>query len=128
MKKSQEDLGETLCDYCPLEESQKGVHCYGGQPIMCYDSGHCDLAYESYLESDEDLELDEDTDFTANIVDCKINTEYATCIPDVVNVINPINHIYEKDYSELGKLKEFMRQYNLSEDYVVNALKRYLGV
>jgi hypothetical protein len=59
MKKSIEELEERLCDYCPLEDCQKGVHCYGGEPVMCIDSGCCPVAYASYLESEEDCEDEE---------------------------------------------------------------------
>jgi len=48
--KSKEELGEELCDYCPLPEELKGVHNYGGLPTMCCDNGPCDEAYENYLE------------------------------------------------------------------------------
>ena len=49
MPKTQEELGDVLCKYCPLEESQKGAHCYGGVVTMC-EGSHCDDAYEAYLE------------------------------------------------------------------------------
>jgi hypothetical protein len=47
-----QDAGE-LCDYCPLDEDHKGVHCYGGEPIMC-EGSHCADAYEAYLEEEEE--------------------------------------------------------------------------
>lgn len=53
-KLSREELGEELCNYCPLEENQKGVHCYGDEPVMCFDSGCCEKAYTSYLEDFEE--------------------------------------------------------------------------
>lgn len=40
---------EVLCDYCPLDESKRGVHCYGGQPIMC-EGTHYDEALEAWKE------------------------------------------------------------------------------
>lgn len=55
-KKTQEELGEDLCNYCDLEDSHRGAKCYGGAPTFCWDSGYCELAYKSYLESDEDEE------------------------------------------------------------------------
>lgn len=45
-----EELGEELCNHCPLEKQQKGVHCYGGEPVFCVDSGCCEGAYEAYKE------------------------------------------------------------------------------
>ena len=52
-----EEIGEELCGYCPLEDNQKGVHCYGGEPEICMDSGACEKAYENYLEDfEEDAE------------------------------------------------------------------------
>lgn len=47
--KTMEELEEVLCDYCALPEEAKGVHCYGGHPIMCEGVG-CDDAYAAYLE------------------------------------------------------------------------------
>jgi hypothetical protein len=57
---SQEELESQLCNYCPLDESAKGVHCYGGEPVMCIDSGCCVQAYENYLEEfeEENKEMD----------------------------------------------------------------------
>lgn len=43
---------ERLCSYCPLPEELQGVHCYGGQPVMC-EGSHCGEAYERYLEEVE---------------------------------------------------------------------------
>lgn len=56
---SKEDLGELLCDYCPLPDSAKGVHCYGGEPVMC-EGSHCEEAYHNYLEEVEE-QIKEDT-------------------------------------------------------------------
>lgn len=47
---TQEDLGEELCDYCPLENHLKGVRCYGGQPVMC-EGSHCKEAHTYYLDN-----------------------------------------------------------------------------
>lgn len=46
---------EELCDHCPLPEELRGVHCYGGQPVMC-EGSHCDEAYQNYHD---DFEGDE---------------------------------------------------------------------
>lgn len=41
---------ETLCDlYCPLPDYLKGVHCYGGEPVMC-EGSHCDKDLEAWKE------------------------------------------------------------------------------
>ncbi len=40
---------EFLCNYCPLDEKLKGVHCYGGEPSMC-DGCRCDEAYAAWVE------------------------------------------------------------------------------
>lgn len=47
--KKQEELDTELCDFCPLPDEAKGVHCYGGNPVMC-EGSHCGEAYERYLE------------------------------------------------------------------------------
>jgi len=52
--KTQEELEEELCKYCSLPENLHGVHCYGGKPTMCVDSGGCEHAYEAYLEEYEE--------------------------------------------------------------------------
>jgi hypothetical protein len=51
---------EILCDYCPLPDESKGVHCYGGNPVMC-EGKCCPEAMERYLEEmeDEDGEVEE---------------------------------------------------------------------
>ena len=43
-------LDEELCEYCTILEEHRGVHCYGGEPVMCVDSGECEVAYARYLE------------------------------------------------------------------------------
>lgn len=41
---------EALCEiYCPLTDELKGVHCYGGAPVMC-EGSHCGEALEAWLE------------------------------------------------------------------------------
>ncbi len=42
-------LEERLCDYCPLPDEAKGVHCYGGEPVIC-EGSHCDEAIEAWKE------------------------------------------------------------------------------
>jgi len=56
MKKilSKEELGEELCNFCPLEDNLKGVHYYGDNPIFCEDYGTCTIAYQNYLDSIEE--------------------------------------------------------------------------
>lgn len=46
---------EVRCDYCPLPEYLKGVHCYGGNPIMC-EGTHCQQAIENWLDEEADKE------------------------------------------------------------------------
>jgi len=53
------ELGTELCSYCSLPEQAKGVHNYGKGPVMCFDSGLCDEAYENYKEEYEGCEEDE---------------------------------------------------------------------
>lgn len=55
--KSQEELGEEICEYCPIEPSDRGVHCYGGSVSMC-EGSKCDDAYANYIESQEDEKWD----------------------------------------------------------------------
>lgn len=48
-------LDTDLCDvYCPLPDNLKGVHCYGGEPIMC-EGSHCDKAIEAWKEEEVDV-------------------------------------------------------------------------
>lgn len=53
--KTREDMKDSgeLCNHCPLPEDLKGVHCYGGQPVMC-EGSHCKEAYQSYLDDVEE--------------------------------------------------------------------------
>lgn len=44
-------FGEELCAYCPIQEDQRGVHNYGGQPWYCADSGSCEEALEAWKEA-----------------------------------------------------------------------------
>ncbi len=49
-KQIQEMLEENLCEvYCPLPEELRGVHCYGGEPVMC-EGSHCGEAIEAWKE------------------------------------------------------------------------------
>lgn len=46
----QDMIGEDLCElYCPLPEEVRGVHCYGGEPVMC-EGAHCAEAIEAWKE------------------------------------------------------------------------------
>jgi hypothetical protein len=49
--KSKEELqgSEELCAFCPLDEQDKGIHCYGGNISMC-EGSRCDDAYDAYCE------------------------------------------------------------------------------
>lgn len=51
--KSMEELDEELCNYCPLPEQSKGVHCYGNSISMC-EGKCCNEAYKSCLEESEE--------------------------------------------------------------------------
>lgn len=44
-----EMLEERLCNFCPLQDELKGVHCYGGEMVMC-EGSHCDEALEAWKE------------------------------------------------------------------------------
>lgn len=44
-------LGDKLCDFCPLSDGLKGVHCYGGQPVMC-EGAYCKGAVENWRRED----------------------------------------------------------------------------
>lgn len=41
---------EMLCNFCPLDDSQKGVHNYGNGPVMC-EGAHCEEAHEAWVEN-----------------------------------------------------------------------------
>lgn len=43
------DDAEKLCNYCPLPDGSKGVHCYGGSVHMC-EGSHCKDALEYWEE------------------------------------------------------------------------------
>lgn len=47
--KTEEELGEELCDYCPLEDHQKGTHLYPSGHYSC-EGCRCEEAYEYYLD------------------------------------------------------------------------------
>lgn len=42
-------LEERLCEFCSLPEEAKGVHCYGGQPVMC-EGARCGDAIAAWKE------------------------------------------------------------------------------
>lgn len=43
------DDDELLCEYCPLENEQKGVHNYGSGPVMC-EGARCEEAFDAWVE------------------------------------------------------------------------------
>ena len=43
-----DEESDFLCNYCPLDEGTKGVHCYGGEPIMC-EGAKCEDAMEAWV-------------------------------------------------------------------------------
>lgn len=43
------DDSEDLCNYCPLPDEAKGIHCYGGNVHMC-EGSHCKEALEYWEE------------------------------------------------------------------------------
>lgn len=45
-----EMLGEGLCEFCPMPESQQGVRNYGNGPVFCHESGACEEALEGWKE------------------------------------------------------------------------------
>lgn len=45
-----EELGDELCNYCPLLKEAKRTHTHGDQPTFCSDSGYCDKAYANYQD------------------------------------------------------------------------------
>lgn len=51
--KSTEELSDKLCDYCPIPDQSKGVHCYDRHISMC-EGKCCNEAYENYLEESEE--------------------------------------------------------------------------
>lgn len=65
--KTMDELGEDLCKHCPIEEGQRGAHCYGGEPVFCVDSGQCETAYDNYLESLEEEEVDPEATYTDDV-------------------------------------------------------------
>jgi len=44
-------LDDNLCNYCPLPDGSKGVHCYGGHPVMC-EGCCCGDALERWKEEE----------------------------------------------------------------------------
>ena len=50
-----EDLGDELCEYCPLEK--KGVYSVPGGSVAGCEGSHCAIAYDIYLESIEEYEM-----------------------------------------------------------------------
>lgn len=50
--KTAEELGDKLCDYCPLEK--KGVYSTPGRGMAGCEGSHCDDAYGNYIEETEE--------------------------------------------------------------------------
>lgn len=42
-------LEDDLCRYCPIPPEYQGVHCYGGEPVMC-EGSRCDEALKVWKE------------------------------------------------------------------------------
>ncbi len=51
-RKMMEELGERLCDFCPLEDWEKGSHLYPNGYSSC-EGSKCEDALEHYLEENE---------------------------------------------------------------------------
>lgn len=96
--KSFEELEEELCDYCPLCEESKGVHCYGGEPIFCVDSGCCEIAYENYKEAmKENMDLEKIKDKIYNQQrEMERNVDYSN---DVRITREKINKKFEDEFN-----------------------------
>jgi hypothetical protein len=48
-----DEIGDELCKYCPLDKDKRGVYStLGGMSAGC-EGSHCDVAEESYLESNK---------------------------------------------------------------------------
>lgn len=48
-RKLMEELGERLCDFCPLEDWEKGSHLFPNGYSSC-EGSRCENALEHYLE------------------------------------------------------------------------------
>ena len=48
-----EELGDELCEYCPLPKNQRGVYSVPGGFAAGCEGSKCDLAYETYQEEQE---------------------------------------------------------------------------
>lgn len=51
-RKIMEELGEKLCDFCPLEDWEKGSHLHPNGYSSC-EGSRCEDALEYYLEEKE---------------------------------------------------------------------------
>jgi hypothetical protein len=121
MKKplSKEELEDQLCEYCPLEESPKGVHCYGGEPVMCVDTGCCVQAYENYLEEfkEENKEMD-------NLEKVKEIEEAASKVRSARSRINYLNKVIENSsvYKTEYKIRNIQSEVTILADNDITAL------
>lgn len=59
-RKLMEELGERLCDFCPLEDWEKGSHLFPNGYNSC-EGSRCENALEHYLEENE-MEEDNSND------------------------------------------------------------------
>ena len=67
--RSKEGLEEELCEYCSLDEEDRGVHqsSFGSIfPVYCEESGKCEEAYENYLEEVKEMKESILTDYEIN--------------------------------------------------------------
>lgn len=69
-RKMMEELGERLCDFCPLEDWEKGSHLLPNGYSSC-EGSRCEDALEHYLEENEMEE-----DYSNNVR--KLNNENDT--------------------------------------------------
>lgn len=53
MLKSIEELGEDLCEYCPLEENERGARSTPSGTYAGCEGSHCKEAYQYYIEGEE---------------------------------------------------------------------------
>jgi hypothetical protein len=46
-----DELGDELCNFCPLDENRKGTYSTPGGLSAGCEGSHCDIAYDNYVES-----------------------------------------------------------------------------
>jgi hypothetical protein len=52
--KSKDELGEKLCEYCPLDEDERGVKSGPNGPVFMCELHGCKKAYENYKEENNE--------------------------------------------------------------------------